>query len=220
MIKQSTHSDLLLVTNAPESIQAELEQLGYRVLVCRDCTGALRALLGRRFDVAVIDLDCPNEMDFLRKLRSCDSALQTVVLSGGWDPDHSRAMETATGVDCVRKPIQPLELQRMIAKSARITRLTRENLQLRQLVSRNESWSATSSTPPSALRPEVISHMAKPVPMVGSDADLDTISRAHVLSVLEQHNGNKARTARALGINRRSLYRLLDKYATSSLQSV
>jgi DNA-binding NtrC family response regulator len=30
--------------------------------------------------------------------------------------------------------------------------------------------------------------------------------------VLEQEQGNKARTARVLGIHRRKLYRLLDRY--------
>jgi DNA-binding NtrC family response regulator len=38
------------------------------------------------------------------------------------------------------------------------------------------------------------------------------IQRAHILDVLNRERGNKARTARTLGINRRSLYRLLDKY--------
>ena len=44
-----------------------------------------------------------------------------------------------------------------------------------------------------------------------SDA-LATIQRTHILEVLKREKGNKARTARALGLNRRSLYRLLDKY--------
>ncbi len=42
--------------------------------------------------------------------------------------------------------------------------------------------------------------------------DLAAIEKAHVVDVLEREGGNKARAARALGINRRSLYRLLDKY--------
>ncbi|MDX1961588.1 MAG: sigma-54 dependent transcriptional regulator [Pirellulales bacterium] len=42
--------------------------------------------------------------------------------------------------------------------------------------------------------------------------DLASIQRSHVLEVLIREKGNKARAARVLGINRRSLYRLLDKY--------
>ncbi len=55
---------------------------------------------------------------------------------------------------------------------------------------------------------------AKPrVELSAADGDhLADIQRAHILEVLKRERGNKARTARALGINRRSLYRLLDKH--------
>ena len=46
-----------------------------------------------------------------------------------------------------------------------------------------------------------------------ADGDhLADIQRAHILEVFKRERGNKARTARALGVNRRSLYRLLEKY--------
>jgi DNA-binding NtrC family response regulator len=41
---------------------------------------------------------------------------------------------------------------------------------------------------------------------------LADVQRAHVLEILQREQGNKARAARSLGINRRSLYRLLEKY--------
>jgi len=43
--------------------------------------------------------------------------------------------------------------------------------------------------------------------------DLASIQRSHIIEVLSREGGNKARTARALGINRRSLYRLLEKHS-------
>lgn len=42
--------------------------------------------------------------------------------------------------------------------------------------------------------------------------ELASIERAHIVEVLKRERGNKSRAARALGVNRRSLYRLLDKY--------
>src|SRR5262249_40788562 len=41
---------------------------------------------------------------------------------------------------------------------------------------------------------------------------LADVQRAHIVEVLRRERGNKARTARALGVNRRSLYRLMEKY--------
>lgn len=48
-------------------------------------------------------------------------------------------------------------------------------------------------------------------PVVNSD-ELAAIERAHIVEVLRREGGNKARAARTLGVNRRSLYRLLEKY--------
>jgi DNA-binding NtrC family response regulator len=59
---------------------------------------------------------------------------------------------------------------------------------------------------------EVIHPTAGPKVPVGEDSHLATIERAHVISVLERAQGNKARAARILGVTRRSLYRLIEKY--------
>lgn len=54
-------------------------------------------------------------------------------------------------------------------------------------------------------------------PFVQSD-NLAAIERAHVVEVLRRETGNKARAARALGINRRSLYRRMEKYQVSTTE--
>ncbi len=45
-----------------------------------------------------------------------------------------------------------------------------------------------------------------------ADLDLDSLNKMHIAETFRRHDGNKARTARALGIGRRTLYRLLEKY--------
>jgi transcriptional regulator of acetoin/glycerol metabolism len=62
------------------------------------------------------------------------------------------------------------------------------------------------------LPPEIVnSAQARPSP-ASNDVDLDTLTREHVLETYHRHASNKAQTARALGIGRRTLYRLLEKY--------
>ena len=63
------------------------------------------------------------------------------------------------------------------------------------------------------LPPEIVaSAHERPIFPVSGDVDLDTLTRQHIAATYGRHSGNKARTARALGIGRRTLYRLLEKY--------
>lgn len=47
----------------------------------------------------------------------------------------------------------------------------------------------------------------------GNEDRLDSVERAHIIEVLNRSQGNKAKAARTLGVNRRSLYRMMEKYA-------
>jgi transcriptional regulator with PAS, ATPase and Fis domain len=67
------------------------------------------------------------------------------------------------------------------------------------------------------LPPEILEsdpdEAGRAAPVAGPEADdLAHLQRSHVMEILQRERGNKARAARALGINRRSLYRLLEKF--------
>src|SRR5262249_15806025 len=61
--------------------------------------------------------------------------------------------------------------------------------------------------------PEALSGSLPATTTAGSNPRfLSEIERRHVLTVLHEEKGNKVHAARALGISRRALYRLIDKY--------
>jgi len=47
---------------------------------------------------------------------------------------------------------------------------------------------------------------------IAASPKLEDLERAHIMQILEREHGNKARAARTLGIHRRKLYRLLERY--------
>jgi DNA-binding NtrC family response regulator len=64
--------------------------------------------------------------------------------------------------------------------------------------------------------PENIMETAVPSTIPGRDPrHLREVERRHVLEVLRQEKGNKVQAAKALGISRRALYRLIEKYQLS-----
>ncbi len=63
------------------------------------------------------------------------------------------------------------------------------------------------------LPPDIVDERVCPSVTPATDSSrLDEIEKAHIVEVLERENGNKARAARALGIHRRKLYRLLERF--------
>jgi transcriptional regulator with PAS, ATPase and Fis domain len=64
------------------------------------------------------------------------------------------------------------------------------------------------------LPPEIV--RASRVGLASSDSPdngkLEQVTRQHIVETLSRCDGNKARTARALGVSRRTLYRLLEKH--------
>ncbi len=72
---------------------------------------------------------------------------------------------------------------------------------------------------PGANRPVVVPGASSAIPTPSSAVQpgngastLAEIEKAHIVSALERHGWNKAQAARALGISRRRLYRLIEKY--------
>jgi DNA-binding NtrC family response regulator len=113
-------------------------------------------------------------------------------LSAGWtvEPTAMRAIEAYSWPGNIRQLLNALERAQIMSddKCVRLCDLPPE-----VVGGASEGHSATSLA-------------------IASGERLSDVQRAHVLEVLEREKGNKARAAKALGVNRRSLYRLLEKY--------
>ena len=71
----------------------------------------------------------------------------------------------------------------------------------------------TISDLPEELRNPATHTTAAPLPFVGS---LISLERQHIAEVLQREKGNKSKAAKALGIERRKLYRMMEKHGIES----
>ncbi len=62
------------------------------------------------------------------------------------------------------------------------------------------------------LEPELL-RIARPVPALRSLPTLEELEREHIRLALDTGKGNRAETARILGISERNLYRKLNQYS-------
>jgi DNA-binding NtrC family response regulator len=123
------------------------------------------------------------------------------------DPDARRAMNAYAWPGNVRELINVIQRAMILADGDEITLddLPRE---LTEGLCGSRDSTIDTTKPP-----------APPVQQTTQLGDrLDDIAKAHVLEVLRKHKGNKAQAARTLGIHRRKLYRLLERFAANEDQ--
>lgn len=215
MSSLTSRREIVLAADVPLSLQHDLELQGFRVLVVEDCDSALQVIRGHAFDALLIAVNCDQQTEFWGRFQQIDAALQVLVFTDSELP-HLAALPTSVDVISAVEPLGKL-LPR-ICRAVELTQLRRDNCRLRQqLAAASPSSAGSPSLAPLGRDMALTAAPAGLGLAIGGDADLAAISRAHVIAVLAQHNGNKAQTARALGINRRSLYRLLEKYQSEQL---
>jgi DNA-binding NtrC family response regulator len=146
------------------------------------------------YRINVMSLELPP----LRERQGDIPLLVAHFLGTAWEiePAAVEAMERYSWPGNVRQLINALERAKILCDS--------ETIRLRDLPREVLSPSASPRSDSTLLTTD----------------DLATIQRGKVVEVLRRESGNKSRAARALGVDRRKLYRLLEKYAISEAELV
>jgi DNA-binding NtrC family response regulator len=139
------------------------------------------------YRINVMSLELPP----LRERQGDIPLLVAHFLGTAWEvePAALEAMQRYPWPGNVRQLINALERAKILSES--------ETIRVQDLPREVVSPSSATSSTISALPTD----------------DLAMIQRSKVVEVLRRESGNKAKAARALGIDRRKLYRLLEKYA-------
>jgi DNA-binding NtrC family response regulator len=163
----------------------------------RDLAGEVEAKRFREdlyYRINVMSLELPP----LRERQGDIGLLIDHFLGPGWEiePAALQAMERYTWPGNVRQLINAIERAKILADS--------ETIRLQDL----PKEVVAPPTPPRAGE----------LPVNELTDDLAAIQRSKVVEVLRRESGNKSKAARALGIERRKLYRLLERYAIADAE--
>ncbi|MBA4019960.1 MAG: sigma-54-dependent Fis family transcriptional regulator [Pirellula sp.] len=136
--------DLLVVDDDAEyrgTVVRRLKRRGYEILEAGDGESALQLLQGRQFDVALLDMVMPgmSGIDLAEQLKILQPECEVVLLTGQGTVENAvRAMKVGA-FDFLTKPCPLADLEVILEKAAAQRRLTKENTQLRELLSRSHS---------------------------------------------------------------------------------
>ena len=93
--------------------------------------------------------------------------------------------------------------------------------QFRNAIERAKVLAEDDELLPQNLPPEIVQGSSDSLRCSAEgNSDLESINRCHIAQTYHRYGGNKTRTARALGISRRTLYRLLVKYSIDDEEAV
>lgn len=176
--------------------------------------GRFREDLYYRINVLMIELPT------LRERTGDIEILVNHFLGAGWviEPEARLAIERYQWPGNVRQLINTIERATILADDhiVRLKELPREIVLGYSPTAAVYSSPVAPAAPINPLTPPPISYLPTityPMPQnLSTSTRLEDLEKAHVIQILNQHHGNKARAARTLGIHRRKLYRLLDKF--------
>lgn len=185
-------------SDATQQLTVGLTWLGYSVVAVNTAQAAIEQLRSSSFDVLVTELDLPDGKGatLLAEIKSRQLPVSSVVTGKKISVERLAEAFRLGASDVVFKPVTHFGLQTALRRAQQ-----HANSPAPQQATSAEQVSDFTPLPsPSPSQPSIT------VPLTG---DFQGIQRKIVEEAILRFDGNKAAAARALGMHRRTLYRVL-----------
>ena len=105
-------------TNVRLNYRITLETEGYTIFDVASGARALEELIGRSFDLAILDMRMPgmDGLDLLAKMREIGIAVPAMIVTAYSDVPHAVKAMKLGAIDFLQKPLRPEELRRIVAE--------------------------------------------------------------------------------------------------------
>ena len=206
-----------------------LPDMGLEADGARSAEEALAMLERGDYRILVLDLNLPgmSGLEMLERIRPKMPRLQVVVLTGYGDLEAAKQAIHLDVVEFLTKPCTLGELERALERARQ--RAAPDRDQRLSAHARNAAARDTATPPSPGAGPDAEQQAAADP----HDADaeggasssdeaanartLEELERLHILKALQRNEGNRAATARELGISVRTLYYRLSEYQKKGL---
>lgn len=137
--------DVLLVDDDDSfrvALSEEMEHGGFRVVSCPDGKAALREIVDRSFDVAIVDLNLPglSGEELIRQLRALAPETEIIVLTGHGTVENAVRTLKDGAYDFLTKPCSLDELEAVARKAHEKRELVRDNRLLQRELARHDQF--------------------------------------------------------------------------------
>lgn len=188
---------VLIVEDIPrlrEMLTRAIRDMDFTPLAVESGEAGIAALEQEPADIALVDLSLPgmNGLEFCEHVHRCWEDTQLVILTGYGDLDAAKQAIRLDVVDFLTKPCTLGELE---AALGRAMRQKHASARLRAPA----AFEGAPSPEPERTGPT-------------DTRTIEEVEREHILDTLARNNGNRAKTAKELGISLRTLYYRLSTY--------
>ncbi len=126
------------------------ERRGFRVQEAADANDAVRLLQNRQFDVVVSDMVMPglSGLDLLQRVKELSPECEVILLTGEGTIETAVQAMKLGAYDFLTKPFPLAELDALIQKAYERRQLSKENVQLKAVLERNQpKWELIGDSP-------------------------------------------------------------------------